>query len=45
LCIEVVVTRLPVDGLDLGQEVTLELVEDIPARRLVRFALVSLPPS
>jgi exoribonuclease R len=41
LCTEVVVTRLPVDGLDLGQEVTLELVEDVPARRLVRFELAS----
>ncbi len=39
LCKEVVVTRLPVDGLDLGQAVTLELVEDDPGRRLMRFAL------
>lgn len=40
LCTEVVVTRLPVDGLDLGQQVMLQLVEDIPARRLIRFELV-----
>ncbi|MEO7654658.1 MAG: RNB domain-containing ribonuclease [Sphingomicrobium sp.] len=40
LCTEIVVTRIAIDGLALGQEVELELVEDDPARRLARFALV-----
>ena len=45
LCTEIVVTRLPVDGLDLGQEVELELVEDIPARRLAALrARLALDP-
>ena len=39
LCTEVVVTRLPADGLELGQRVMLDLVEVDPARRLARFAL------
>ena len=39
LCAEAVVTRIAADGLALGQQVELELVEDDPARRLVRFAL------
>jgi exoribonuclease R len=39
LCSEAVVTRLPVDGLELGQAIDLELVEDDPVRRLSRFAV------
>ncbi len=39
LCSEAVVTRIAVDGLALGQQVALELIEDDPARRIARFAL------
>ena len=41
LCTEVVVTRLPADGLELGQRLMLDLVEVDPARRLARFALAA----
>ena len=37
LCTEAVITRLPVDGLDLGQRVDLRLAEADPERRLTRF--------
>jgi exoribonuclease R len=37
LCTEAVITRLPVDGLDLGQRVDLRLTEADPKRRLTRF--------
>jgi exoribonuclease R len=39
LCAEAVITRLPVDGLDLGQRVDLRLTEANPAIRLTRFVL------
>ena len=39
LCTEAVITRLPVDGLDLGQRVDLRLTEAVPARRTTRFEL------
>jgi exoribonuclease R len=39
LCTEAVITRLAIDGLDLGQRVDLRLTEANPARRLTRFEL------
>jgi len=39
LCTEAVITRLAVDGLDLGQRVDLRLTEADPARRIARFEL------
>ena len=39
LCTEAVITRLAVDGLDLGQRVDLRLTQADPARRLTRFDL------
>jgi exoribonuclease R len=41
LCADAVVTRLPVDGLELGQQVMLDLVEVDPVRRLARFAVAA----
>ncbi len=42
LCSEAVVTRLPVDGLELGQRVMLDLAEVDPARQLARFAIAAV---
>ena len=39
LCSEAVVTRLPVDGLKLGQQLDLQLVDANPSRRETRFEL------
>lgn len=39
LCSEAVVTRVNVDGLEVGAAVSVKLVEDDPARRLTRFEL------
>lgn len=39
LCTEAVITRLAVDGLDLGQRVDLKLTEADPVRRISRFEL------
>lgn len=39
LCDPAVITRVPVNGLEIGEQVELKLVEDDPVRRLARFAL------
>lgn len=39
LCDEAVVTRIPVDGLDIGEPVDVKLVEAEPSLRLARFEL------
>jgi len=39
ICQPAVITRVPVDGLEIGEQVNLKLVEDDPVRRLARFAL------
>lgn len=37
LCTEPVITRIPAQGLQLGQPVSVKLTEDDPTRRLVKF--------
>lgn len=39
LCGEPVLTRIPAQGLELGQPVQLKLTEDDPSRRLMRFSI------
>ena len=39
LCSDAVVTRMPVDSLELGEQVEMRLVEADPDRRLARFQL------